>query len=288
MIKGKYAFNLIRIFSPKKFDLLTETLYNKKNEEKKQNIKCIYKNPKINSLKNTLNIDNEIILKKKKNNRIKSLDDIKEVFDNSQYFYDKQTLSPNKFIQNIKLNNKNLIKSKFKSELFKEKKIKTEEEEEDEEENEDNYNSNESLPVLKNYHSLSNILFKRDYKKKHIDNKVMQILRSELMNAKNNFDFKIQSKKLKIKKEKLKHLKLPKNDKIMRISINYSEPNNLIKKKSVQNTNNKVREFNFISKIKLLHTPPFFQINSKITQGSILKDIKIMSNFERYNYSKLK
>ena len=37
MIKGKYAFNLIRIFSPKKFDLLTETLYSGKNS--KSNIK---------------------------------------------------------------------------------------------------------------------------------------------------------------------------------------------------------------------------------------------------------
>ena len=81
---------------------------------------------------------------------------------------------------------------------------------------------------------------------------------------------------------------MPKNSKLMRISFNYSDSNDMDSNKLNKNTFNKVREFNFFNKIKLLYTPPFFQINSKITKKAIIKDIKIMNKFEQFNFQKLK
>jgi hypothetical protein len=74
----------------------------------------------------------------------------------------------------------------------------------------------------------------------------------------------------------------------MRLSINYLDSNTKSSKKLNENTFNKVREINFFNKIKLLNTPPIFQINSKITKKAIIKDIKVMNKFERFNFQKLK
>ena len=74
----------------------------------------------------------------------------------------------------------------------------------------------------------------------------------------------------------------------MRMSINYSDSNDIYTKKINENTFNKVREFNFFNKIKLLNTPPIFQINSKITKRAIIKDLKVMNKLEKFNFEKLK
>ena len=63
-------------------------------------------------------------------------------------------------------------------------------------------------------------------------------------------------------------------------NLNIKNSNNIEKKE-------KKIQLNLFSKIKLYYTPPFFEINSNATKKSIINDTKIMTGFEKYNFSKI-
>ena len=64
--------------------------------------------------------------------------------------------------------------------------------------------------------------------------------------------------------------------------MDYTKSNLNIEKKE------KKIQINLFNKIKLYYIPPFFEINSNATKKSIIKDTKIMTGFEKYNFSKIK
>lgn len=268
MSKFKNEINTYKTFSNSKFDLLTETKYNQKENPKKQIIKNIYKNPYI-ELSGRSIFQSKNIIKKKKKNKIKSLDNIKLDLESHQYLLNKKNnLSPIKFIQSVKSRNENLIRSTILSEnrkkLLSEKNI-----------------LNEPLPILKNIKSLNTYQIEKDYKKKYIDDNVKNILFNELISAKNIVNLKLNQKLRKLKNNFS-------NPKIKIHIRNYLDKNKNFNDKEKENHNKvNLKDLHYIRKIKLLHTPSFFEINSNTTQKAIIKDNEIMSKFEKYNFSKI-
>ena len=259
------------------FDSLTNIIYRRKNKNNNKKIINLFRISRKNFYSNST--ENKV--RKKRNFKMKSVDDLKEIVNNNHYLCDKLRLSPNKFIQKEKSRNKKIIYSQFQNSLLSQEDKNFSEEDE----SNDHFNSKSSLPILSNTNNIiENFRFKKEYKKKNIDIRITQILRNELLNAKNTIKLNFPNKNNYFS---LKNIK-PKNSKLMRISINYSDSNDMDSNKLNKNTFNKVREFNFFNKIKLLNTPPFFQINSKITKKAIIKDIKIMNKFEQFNFQKLK
>jgi hypothetical protein len=271
------ALNIFNINLNNNFDLLTNIIKRRKNKNKNKKFINLFRITRNNFYKNS----SEKNLRNKRNFKIKSVDDLKEIFNKNQYLCNKLQLSSNNFIQNEKSRNKKIIYSQVQSSLLSlEDKYFSEGDESD-----DYSNSKSNLPRLNSTNHMINIIrFQKEYKKKNIDNKITNILRNELFNAQNKVKLNFPNKNSNFSLKKIK----PKNSKLMRMSINYSDSNDIYTKKINENTFNKVREFNFFNKIKLLNTPPIFQINSKITKKAIIKDIKVMNKFERFNFQKLK
>ena len=270
------ALNIFKINLNNNFDLLTNIIYRRKKNKNKKYINLF----RI-SRKNFCVNPSESNIRKKRSFKMKSVDNLKEIFNNNHYLCDKLRLSPNNFIQNEKSRNKKIIYSQVQNSLLShEDKTFTEEDESN-----DYFNSKTSLPMLNTTNNIiNNIRFQKEYKKKKIDIRITNILRNELINARNNIKLNSPSKTNHFSLKKIK----PKNSKLMRLSINYLDSNTKSSKKLNENTFNKVREINFFNKIKLLNTPPIFQINSKITKRAIIKDLKVMNKLEKFNFEKLK
>ena len=270
------ALNIFKINLNNNFDLLTNIIYRRKKNKNKKYINLF----RISRKKFCVH-PSEGNIRKKRSFKMKSVDNLKEIFNNNHYLCDKLRLSPNNFIQNEKSRNKKIIYSQVQNSLLShEDKTFTEEDESN-----DYFNSKTSLPMLNTTNNIiNNIRFQKEYNKKKIDIRITNILRNELINARNNIKLNSPSKTNHFSLKKIK----PKNSKLMRLSINYLDSNTKSSKKLNENTFNKVREINFFNKIKLLNTPPIFQINSKITKKAIIKDIKVMNKFERFNFQKLK
>ena len=271
------TMNIFKTNLNNNFDSLTNIIYRRKNKHNNKKIINLFRISRKNFYSNST----ENNVRKKRDFKMKSVDDLKEIVNNNHYLCDKLRLSPNKFIQKEKSRNKKIIYSQFQNSLLSQEDKNFSEEDE----SNDHLNSKSSLPILSNTNNIiENFRFKKEYKKKNIDIRITNILRNELLNAKNTIKLNSPNKNNYFS---LKNI-MPKNSKLMRISFNYSDSNDMDSNKLNKNTFNKVREFNFFNKIKLLYTPPFFQINSKITKKAIIKDIKIMNKFEQFNFQKLK
>ena len=271
------TMNIFKTNLNNNFDSLTNIIYRRKNKNNNKKIINLFRISRKNFYSNST----ENNVRKKRDFKMKSVDDLKEIVNNNHYLCDKLRLSPNKFIQKEKSRNKKIIYSQFQNSLLSQEDKNFSEEDE----SNDHLNSKSSLPILSNTNNIiENFRFKKEYKKKNIDIRITNILRNELLNAKNTIKLNSPNKNNYFS---LKNI-MPKNSKLMRISFNYSDSNDMDSNKLNKNTFNKVREFNFFNKIKLLYTPPFFQINSKITKKAIIKDIKIMNKFEQFNFQKLK
>lgn len=271
------TMNIFKTNLNNNFDSLTNIIYRRKNKNNNKKIINLFRISRKNFYSNST----ENNVRKKRDFKMKSVDDLKEIVNNNHYLCDKLRLSPNKFIQKEKSRNKKIIYSQFQNSLLSQEDKNFSEEDE----SNDHLNSKSSLPILSNTNNIiENFRFKKEYKKKNIDIRITNILRNELLNAKNTIKLNSPNKNNYFS---LKNI-MPKNSKLMRISFNYSDSNDMDSNKLNKNTFNKVREFNFFNKIKLLYTPPFFQINSKITKKAIIKDINIMNKFEQFNFQKLK
>ena len=265
--------NHLKLLSLSKFNLLTDTKYKEKKENKKQKIKNIYTNTQFLISKKSILPKSNIIRKKNKNNPIYSFENIKDYSKTNKCFSNKNSLSPNRFNKNIKSRNQYLINNEIKTFLFNEnnKMFYSEDNE-----LKCDKSSKDSLPILKDFNSLNNLFIQKDYKKK-LDNKIINILRTELLNAKTSVNLRNTNLKLKLKK------KIFKNNPSMdytKSNLNIKNSNNIEKKE-------KKIQLNLFSKIKLYYTPPFFEINSNATKKSIINDTKIMTGFEKYNFSKI-
>ena len=271
------TMNIFKTNLNNNFDSLTNIIYRRKNKNNNKKIINLFRISRKNFYSNST----ENNVRKKRDFKMKSVDDLKEIVNNNHYLCDKLRLSPNKFIQKEKSRNKKIIYSQFQNSLLSQEDKNFSEEDE----SNDHLNSKSSLPILSNTNNIiENFRFKKEYKKKNIDIRITNILRNELLNAKNTIKLNSPNKKNYFS---LKNI-MPKNSKLMRISFNYSDSNDMDSNKLNKNTFNKVREFNFFNKIKLLNTPPIFQINSKITKRAIIKDLKVMNKLEKFNFEKLK
>ena len=275
MSSSKNINNHSKILSLSKFHLLTDTMY-KDIKEKKKNVKIqnIYTNPHILFSKKSIFPKSNIIRNNKNHNKLYSFEKIKDNTKINKLLFNKKSLSPNRFNKKIQSRNQNSINNEIKSFLFNENKKMF-----NSEDNELKYNksSKESLPILQDYNSLNNLFIQKDYKRKKLDDKIINILRTELLNAKISSNLRNRNLKFKFKKKMIK----------INSSMKYTKSNLDIKRNNNNNNKKEKIHLNSLSKIKLFYTPPFFEINSNATKKSIINDTKIMTGFEKFNFSKI-
>ncbi len=267
----KYHLNNLSL---SKFHLLTDTIYKDKFEKKKNlKIKNIYSNPNILFSKKSI-FPKSNLIRNNNNNLIYSFEKIKDDTKINQFLFIKKSLSPNRFNKNIQSRNQISINNEIKNFLFNENKKMFYSED-----NELKYikSSKDSLSILKDFNSLNNLFIHKDYKKKKLDDKIINILRTELLNAKTSSNLRNVNVKFKFKKKKFKS----------NPSIYFTKSNLDIKRNNNNNNKKEKIHLNLFSKIKLYCTPPFFEINSNATKKSIINDTKIMTGFEKYNFSKI-
>ena len=108
------TMNIFKTNLNNNFDSLTNIIYRRKNKHNNKKIINLFRISRKNFYSNST----ENNVRKKRDFKMKSVDDLKEIVNNNHYLCDKLRLSPNKFIQKEKSRNKKIIYSQFQNSLL--------------------------------------------------------------------------------------------------------------------------------------------------------------------------